>query len=228
MGKTNKWFGPLSGILFVAAVAAGGSISAGIDAEPSDSATTVLAAFRESADDIQTAALLAMLGIGFLLFFLGHLRTKFRDGGAGWAADGFFAGGVVLASAWILLTGVQLAGGVAGDSGHAEVAQGAIDFLWNSSLMFTPGLLAVGIAAAAVSFAHRTLPIWLGVFAVVVALGSLAPWMGIFVFGVWVLATSIVELIRAFRPTTGSDVPERTPETAEYQEAGQSSPTGTN
>ena len=227
MGKTSKWFGPLSGILFVAAVLASMGISGEIDAEPSDSASVVLREFNENADDIQTAALLTMFGIGFLLFFLGHLRTKFRDDGSGWAADGFFAGGVVLAGAWIVLTGVQLMAGVAGDSGHAEVAQGAIDFLWNSVYMFTPGLLAVGIAAAAVSFTHRTLPLWLGVFAVLVALGALAPWIGVFIFVVWVLATSIVELIRAFRSPT-SDVSERTPENAEYQHAGQNSPPGKN
>ena len=206
MGKASNWFGPLSGILFVAAVVVGGGIFGGLDAEPSDSATKVLAEFREKADDIQTAALLTMLGIGFLLVFLGHLRTKFRDGGAGWAADGFLAGGVVLASAWIVLLGVQLAGGVAGERGHAEVAQGALDFLWNGVFLFSPGLLAVGITAAVASFAYRTLPIWLGVLAVVVALGALAPWIGIFIFLLWVLATSIVEFIRAFRPATAAQV----------------------
>ena len=206
MGKAGKWFGPLSGILFVAAVVAGGGISSGLfHAEPSDSASSVLAEFRENADDIQTAAVLTMLGIGFLLVFLGYLRAKFRDSGAGWAADGFLAGGVALASGWIVVTGVQLAGGTAGESGHAEVAQGAIDFLWNSAFLFTPGLLAVGITAAVVSFAYRALPIWLGVFAVVVALGALAPWMGFFVFLAWVLATSIVELIRALRPATTAE-----------------------
>ncbi len=206
MGKASKWFGPLSGILFVTAVVIGGSIFGGLDAEPSDSASTVLAEFRENADDIQTAALLTMLGIGFLLVFLGHLRTKFRNGGSGWAADGFLAGGVTLASAWIVLLGVQLAGRVAGEHGHAEVAQGALDFMWEAVYMFSPGLLAVGIAAAVVSFTNRTLPIWLGVFAVVVALGAVAPWMGIFVFVAWVLATSIVELIRAFRPAIAAEV----------------------
>ena len=206
MDKTGKWFGPLSGILFVAAIVIGGGIFGGLDAEPSDPASQILAEFRESADDIGTATLLTMLGIGFLLIFLGHLRTRFRDGGSGWAADGFLAGGVALAGAWIVLLGVQLAGRVAGENGHAEVAQGAIDFMWEGVFMFTPGLLAVGIAAAAASFAHRTLPIWLGVFAVLVALGSIAPWMGIFVFLAWVLATSIVELIGAFRSGTVAEV----------------------
>jgi hypothetical protein len=202
MGKAGKWFGPLSGILFVAAVVAAGGISGELDIEPSDSASSVLAEFRQNADDIQSAALVTMLGLGFLLIFLGHLRTKLRDGGSGWAADGFLAGGVTLASAWIVLLGVQLAGGVAGEHGHAEVAQGAIDFMWEGTFIFTPGLLAVGIAAAAASFINRTLPLWLGAFAVVVALGALAPWLGVFVFVAWVLATSVVELIRAFRPST--------------------------
>jgi hypothetical protein len=201
MGKASKYFGPISGILFVAAVVISGGIFSGLDAEPSDSAGQVLAEFRERGDDIQIAALLMMFGLGFLFFFLGHLRTRFRDGGSSWAVDGFLAGGIAVAGAWIVLLGVQLGGAVAAENGHSEVAQGAIDFLWESVYLFTPGLFAVGVAAGAVSFADRILPIWLGVFAVVVALGALAPWMGIFVFIAWVLATSIVELIRAFRPS---------------------------
>ena len=177
-----------------------------VDAEPSDSAHTVLTAFAQKADDMQIAVLWTMLGIGFLLIFLGHLRTKFRDSGAGWAADGFFAGGVVLASAWIVLGGVGLAGGVAGEHGHTEVAQGALDFLWEGVFLFTPGLLALGLAAAVVCFTTRALPIWLGVFAGVVALGAIAPWLGIFVFGLWVLTTSIVEIIKAIRPASTADV----------------------
>ena len=202
MGTSGKWFGPVSGILFVAAVAIGGGISRELNAEPSDSASIVLAQFRENADDIQTGAMLTMFGLGFLLVFLGYLRTKFRAGGPGWAADGFLAGGITLASAWIVLTGVQMAGGVAGENGHAEVAQGALDFTWNGSFLITPGLLAIGITAAAASFTSRALPTWLGVFAVVVAVGALAPWVGILVFMLWVLAVSIAELIGAFRPAT--------------------------
>ena len=202
MGKAGKLFGPLGGILFVAATVIGGGISMQLDAEPSDSASSVLGQFRVNADGIQTAAVLMMFGIGFLLVFLGHLRTKFRDGGVGWAADGFLAGGIALASAWIVVTGVQLAGGVAGENGHTEVAQSALDFLWNSAYLFTPGLFAIGITAAAASFSNQAIPNWLGVFGVVVALGAVAPWIGVFVFMLWVLAASIVELIGAFRPET--------------------------
>jgi hypothetical protein len=206
IGKVGKWLGPVSGILFVASVVAGGAISGEIDAEPSDSATRVLAEFRQNADDIQLAAFLGMLGVGFLLILVGHLRTKFRDGGAGWAADAFLAGGVALAGSMIVMTGLRLAGGVAGEHGHAEVAQGVIDFMWEGTFIFSPGLLAVGIAAAAVSFAYRMLPTWLGVFAVVVALGAVAPWIGIFIFGAWVLAVSIFEITQVSRPAMAADV----------------------
>ena len=75
--------------------------------------------------------------------------------------------------------------------------------------------MAVGIAAAAASFINRTLPLWLGAFAVVVALGALAPWLGVFVFVAWVLATSVVELIRAFRPSTQAEVGQRSPGNSE-------------
>ena len=206
MSNANKWFGPIGGILFVVAVIVAVGMFAGVDAEPSDSASTVLAQFRANSDNIQTAALLISLGLGFLLIFIGHLRARMRDGGAGWAADGFLAGGVAVVGGWVVLTGAQLAGGVAGESGHAEVAQGAIDFLWNGTFLFSPGLLAAGIAAAAASLISRAIPIWLGVFALLVALGALAPWIGILVFVAWVLAASIVELMRAFRPATAIDV----------------------
>lgn len=205
MSKASKWFGPIGGILFGIAVVVGMGLSAGVDTEPSDPASTVLAQFRENADNIQTAALLTSLGLGFLLLFIGHLRNRMREGGAGWAADAFLAGGIAVAGGWVVVIGAQLAGGVAGESGHAEVAQGAIDFLWNSSVLFAPGLLAAGLAAAAASFISGTIPKWLGVFAVVVALGALAPWIGIFIFVAWVLAASIAELIRV-QPDTSTDV----------------------
>lgn len=205
MGKVGKWLGPISGILYVAGLVAGGAISGEIDAEPSDSANQVLLELRNNADDIQLSAFVGMLGVGFLLIFLGHSRIRFREGGGGWAADTFMIGGVALAGAMIVMTGVRLAGGVAGEHGHAEVAQGVIDFVWEGAFIFSPGLLAVGIAAAAISFTHRLLPAWLGAFAIVVALGAFAPWIGIFIFGAWVLAASIVEFIQISRPALATD-----------------------
>lgn len=205
MENAVRWIGPVSGILFVVGYVVGAGISGDVDAEPTDSASTVVAAFRESSDDILLGRLFTVLGIGFLLIFVGHLRTKFRDGGAGWTADGFLAGGIALAGAMIVFVGVELAGAEGADRGHTEVAQGAVDFLWNGTLLFSPGLLAVGISGATASLSNRILPVWLGGLAVVVALGALVPWIGIFVFGIWVLAASLVEVVQAFRRTTVAD-----------------------
>jgi hypothetical protein len=199
MGKARGWFGPLSGLLFVAGAVASLGIFGGIEADPSSSASTVLAQFAGSSDDIGTAAFLMTVGVGFLLIFLGHVRAMFRAAGAGWATDAFLAGGVALAGAMTLMAGVDLAGGVAGEHGHLAVAQMAVDFSWNSTYLFTPGLLAMGVSAAAASFAHRAMPTWLGGVAVVVALGALAPWLGILVFVAWVVLASIVDLIGVMR-----------------------------
>ncbi len=63
MGKVLNWFGPVSGILFVVAVVVGRAISGDTGSEPSDSASSVLAELRESADDVRTGAFIAMLGL---------------------------------------------------------------------------------------------------------------------------------------------------------------------
>lgn len=200
MGNATKWFGPLSGILAIVGVVVGGAISGGGDYDPADPASSLVADFRENADDIRLGSLFTVLGIGFLLVFLGHLRTRLRDGGAGWAADGFLAGGIMLAAAMIIFVAVELAGAEAGERGHTEVVQGAVDFMWNLSLIFSPGLLAVGIAAAVASFSNRILPVWLGALGVLVTLGALAPWLGVLVFGAWVLAAAIIEVVSTSRP----------------------------
>ncbi len=201
MDKLRNWVGSLSGLVSVATLLIWGS-TADMDAEPSDSASTVLAALRENADDTRRGVWIMLLGVGFLLFFLAYLRGELRDGGADWAADAFLAGGVILAGAFVVVAAFQQIGVEAGLYGHTEVAQGVVDFLWNSSLIFAPGLLAVGLAAAVASFGYGALPKWLGAFAALVALGALAPWIGILIFVAWVLAASISGIIQASSTNT--------------------------
>lgn len=197
MGKTINWFGPLCGMVSVVAVVSGAFV--GGDVEPFGPANTVLAEFRDKADDIRLGSIISVFGMGLFLVFLAYFRTKLRDRGGSWAADGFFAGGVVWVAAIIVFVGVQLTGAEAGDNGHAAVAQGAADFLWTGTWILSPGLLAVGISAAAASFAYRALPTWLGIFAILVAVSAIVPWGGIFIFTLWVLAASIAELVTTAR-----------------------------
>jgi hypothetical protein len=195
MNAKTQWFGPISGVLAVVLVIVSQGISGNIDAEPSDSVGTVMAELSDSAD----GTIFAMLGAGLLLVYIGHLRARFHEQGAGWAGSVLSAGGVVLVGAALIVVGAQLTGAEAADQGHVEVAQGVIDFTWNAAWLFSPGLLALGVGIATASFSQRVLPVWLGVFGVLVALSAIAPWIGLPLFGLWVLAASIDELIRVTR-----------------------------
>lgn len=199
MNAKTQWFGPMSGVLAVVLVIVSQGISGNIDAEPSDSVVTVMAELSGSAD----GTIFAMLGAGLLLVYIGHLRARFHEQGAGWAGSVLSSGGVVLVGAVLIVVGAQLTGAEAADQGHVEVAQGVVDFTWNAAWLFSPGLLALGVGAATASFSQRVLPVWLGVFGVLVALSAIAPWIGLPLFVLWVLAASIDELIRVIRePST--------------------------
>jgi hypothetical protein len=199
MNAKTRWFGPISGVLAVVLVIVSLNSFGNFDAEPWDSVATIMAELKDSAD----GAIFVMLGAGLFLVYIGHLRARFHEQGAGWAGSVMSAGGVVLVGAALIAVGAQLTGAEAADQGHVEVAQGVVDFTWNAAWLFTPGLLALGIGAATASFSQRVLPVWLGVFGVLIALSAIAPWIGLPLFGLWVLAASIDELIRVIRePST--------------------------
>lgn len=199
MNTRTQWFGPISGVLAVVLVIISQGISGNVDAEPSDSVATVMAELSGSAD----GTIFAMLGAGLLLVYIGHLRSRFHEQDAGWAGSVLSAGGAVLVAAVLIVVGAQLTGAEAADQGHVDVAQGVVDFTWNAAWLFSPGLLALGVGIAAASFSQRVLPVWLGVFGVLVALSAIAPWIGVPLFALWILAASIDELIRVIRePST--------------------------
>lgn len=187
--------GPIAGIVVVASVLVA-SILAGEDgAEPTDTSREVVDAYLDPENDIGFAAIVAMLGLGVLFVFLPHQRDRLRSRGATWEAETFVLGFVAVAAATILDFGVDLMGLVGAENGHESVAVAANDFGWNVVWLYTPGILAVGLAAAAMGLRGRGLPRWLGIFGVVVAVGALMPWIGLFVLLLWLLVVSIVELI---------------------------------
>jgi hypothetical protein len=200
MGKASKWFGPLSGLVFVILFVVGAGVSGDADVEPSVSASTALAELADNADQTKLGAYIFLLGLGFFLFFVAYLGDHLRSNGGGWWGTAFFGGGVALTAGLIAMTLLELGGAVAAENGDAETAKMVVDFLWELSVTWTAPLLVMGVAAAVVILGQRALPQWLGWFAVVVALGALMPWIGLFVFGLWVLVVSIVQLLAARRP----------------------------
>ena len=205
MSSATRWLGPGSGVLALIAVVISEGISGSIDSEPTDSSSTMLAEFSNSADDIRTGAILGVLGAGFLLVFIGDLRARLRDRGADWAGSVFAAGGVALIAAVLVFVAAELTGAEAGDQGQGDVAQAVVYFNWNGVWLFSPGLLAIGVGVAVASFSFRALPIWLGVFGVLVGVSALAPWVGVPLFGIWVLAASISEIVSMARTQPSTD-----------------------
>ncbi len=198
MSSTTRWLGPISGLAAVAlAILGEGMSSTGL--EPSDSSRTILAELHEKSDDMQTGVIFGVFAIGLLLVYIGHLRTRFYENGAGWAGNVFAAGGVAVVGGLLIFIAADLTGAEAGQQGHAEVAQGFVDFNWNGVWLFSPGLLAVGIAVAVASFSDHVLPAWLGALGVLLAVSAIAPWIGLPIFMLWVVAASVHELVSVIR-----------------------------
>ena len=196
----NSRLGPIAGIVFIASVILSSILFGDVGAEPSATASEVVAQYNDPEQEIELAAFVAMLGIGPLLVFLPVERRRMRARGASWEAETLVLGFAFLAMAAMVDTGVDLMGGVAADHGHETVAQAANDFTWNISLLYSPGLLAIGLAAASAGLRRRGLPRWLGGFGVVVCFGAVMPWIGLFVGLAWMLTLSITELV--VRPAT--------------------------
>ena len=192
----NSRLGPIAGIVFIASVILSSILFGDVGAEPSDPASEVVAQYLDTEQDIEAAALVAMLGIGPLLVFLPIQRDRMRSRGATWEAETLVLGFAFLALATMVDTGVDLMGRVGAEHGHQEVAQAANDFTWNIVWLYSPGLLAIGLAATSAGLRHRGLPRWLGAFGAVVAVGAVMPWIGLFVGLVWMLALSIYELVQ--------------------------------
>lgn len=193
--NAGRYLGPGCGVLAVVLVVVSEGITGTLEAEPNDSTSTMLAEFRTNADGIRYGAVVGALALGLLLVYFAHLRARFRDRGAAFAGDLVSIGAAALAVGVLAVTGARLAGAEAGDEGHGEVVRGAVDFLWNAAWLATPGLLVLGIGIAVASFGHRALPIWLGVFGVLVAVSALAPWVGLLLLALWVVAAAVTEIV---------------------------------
>lgn len=187
-------FGPIAGLAASACIFASFVLSGEVGSEPTDSSSAVVDAFLDPENDVESAAIVAMLGAGLLLVFGAHQRNRMRSRGATWTADALVLGLVAIASATMIDTGIDLMGRVGAEHGHQAVAVAANDFGWNITWLYTPGLLAIGLAGATAGLQGRGLPRWLGGTAVVVTLGAMMPWIGLAVLLLWLTALSIREL----------------------------------
>jgi hypothetical protein len=200
--RTWGWIGPISGILFVV-VATVAVILVGDmgDIDPDDPAREIARELTDQHDDIQLSFFLFGLALFFFLVFLGYLRDYFgRVSPEGtWLISVFWAGALAYVAALLIQGFAQQATFVLDDYRRDPVMAKTLFALgWNSLWLLSPGILAMAGAATILTFRHRVLPMWLGVFSILAFLSALAPWIPL--FPLWVLLTSIVLLARMRRP----------------------------
>lgn len=192
--------GPIAGLVFGVSVVVSSILGGDLGSEPTDSATEVVDAYLNTENDIEVAAIVLMFGVGLLLVFLACQRDRMRARNATWEADALVLGFGAIAVTAIVDTGFELMGWVGAEHGHEAVAVAASDFRWNLLWLYTPGLLAVGLAGASAGLRDRGLPRWAGVSAVLVAVGALMPWIGLVVVLLWLIALSAAELFGRAEP----------------------------
>jgi hypothetical protein len=197
----RRWLGPVSGLLFFAAVLVSAAVFGGFDffggveVEPSYPPAELLAAIQAKDGAILSSSLVMLIGLGFMGLFLADIKVRADESGLGWPSQGFVVGGVLIGAAWLVYLMLQMTAQLVGDEGHIDSVVTIIDLLWVSFWLFLPGLLIVGVSAAVAGLRSSLHPVWLGVIGVAVALTAFLPWDGLFVFVAWVTAASILHLV---------------------------------
>ncbi|MDP8992825.1 MAG: hypothetical protein M3N31_07230 [Actinomycetota bacterium] len=204
------WLGPVSGILFavllVAALATGPG-DPGVD--PDDPAGEIAGRLVEQSDDNRVSFVLFGLALFFFIWFLGHMRDRFhRVGEEGrWLVSVFWAGGLLVGAAFLVLGLVQAAQFAVDDYGaDVQAAKALFALGWNAAAVLGPPVAAMAGAAAVVILRFGVLPTWLGWVAVVSFVAAIvAPWIPVFVL--WVLLVSVALLVEHRRPAPAAGAP---------------------
>jgi hypothetical protein len=195
MSNTN-WdrLAPLTGVAFFVIVVIGFLIG-GDTPGGHDSTVKVAAFYTKHRDQQMWATFILMWGTAFLPFFLVTLKRSLDwSGGTGRLANAAFAGGVIYAIGFFLLSTVHLA--LADSAGKTPplVTQTLNVIDNNDFIPAAAGLAILLIASGLAIVRYHALPAWLGWAALVIGIAALTP-AGFFAFllgGIWILVTSIV------------------------------------
>jgi len=190
---------PLTGVLFVALVVAGGPMLAG--STPGTGASSATVAGFYSAHQTRERAAAIVLAFSFVAFlgFAATLRSRLRRGRG---VEGLAA--LLLAAATVLVVGQSVSEGITYTLTEAPgrlspAAAQALNLLANDLVLTSAiGFFTFGLTAGIAILRASDLPSWLGAWAVVIAVIFVIPpveFVGFLLLLVWVLALSVV-LIR--------------------------------
>jgi hypothetical protein len=197
MMKPSRWerLAPLTGVVFVVIVVVAFSIG-GSTPEEDDPATKVQAFYVAHHDKQSALALLVAISIPFLLFFSSTLRQYLRRmGGTGQLANAAFAGGILAAVGFGLLSSVHLAVANAGEHATTISAIPTLNVLDNNDFIPAAAGAAVLVFSAGLAVVrHGGLPKWLGWVGIVIGVVGFTPagFFALLAAGLWILIASIL------------------------------------
>jgi hypothetical protein len=201
-GAANRgkdWLGPLTGVVFVALLAAT-LILTGEGVDPEDGTAEVLEHYSDNEDEILIGSFLGGFAVIFFLFFAGWLRKVLRDaeGPGGVLSAVSFAGAIVFAAAGAFASTLGIALAESFDDIDPSAVEALNAISWNYFVPFAVGGSTFVLAAGISAVRHGSLPRWLGWAGIVLGIAGYTP-AGFFAFIlilVWVLVTSVLLALR--------------------------------
>ena len=198
-------FAPLTGVVFVV-LALASAIVEGSD-QPDDfpgTAREIVTYYTEQSDNILIGSYIGILGMFFLVWFVGTLRAHLRrsevlDGRVSGIA---FGGGVAAAALGVGVHAVNLAAAYrAEEDDRINPAQAVTVYDLQSGLFigFAYMLAVLAAATAVVVLRNGALPRWIGFLSMVFAVGLIVPfgnWLFVIASPIWFVAVAVVMYLR--------------------------------
>jgi hypothetical protein len=197
MQQQSTWerLAPLTGVVFVAIAVAVFAIGGSTPGDH-DTAEQVQAFYGQHHDKHMILAFSLAISIPFLLFFVSSLRYELRRaGGTGQLANAAFAGGVLAAVGFGILSFVHYALADAADSANTIGTTQVLNVLDNNDYLPVAAGLGVLVFGAGLStLRHGGLPRWLGWVGVVVGVVIFTPagFFGFLASGIWIALAGIL------------------------------------
>lgn len=186
--------GAISGLIAVVLLVWSQGVFPGSQSWPEDPDSVVLTELVEAGENSDSATVIAMFAVPFLVAFGGFVADRFqRRGLAGWVGWTFATGMVLFGVAGMFFGSVgQMTSTLGGIPGAEGIARFVVVFGWNGTNLFIPAILAIGGSAVIASLSADALPKPVGYGAVLVTLSAWMPWIGVFVLMLWIAITSLV------------------------------------
>ena len=199
----------VAGVMFVVLAGAGAALGdpydPATDPDPTQPADALAAALVRNRDQARLGAYLVLIGVFFLFWFTAYLHGRLREaeGKQGWLASVTLGGGLVAAAVFLLGASMGFASSELSSYGaDAQVAKTFFVWGWNAANIAAPPMIALVAATTVLALRLGLFPRWFRWFGVAwtallaVALLANMAGLGTMLSLVWVLAASLVLLIR--------------------------------